>query len=131
MMTASDIFEPRPLFEIGGAQLIFGGTRLPNGQVVSRKPIVNSALTSDRKPRVCRGAGPEFAISAGSPFPIAAEPWSQRLGAQFGSDLVQGRHPSKISGKLRSRSGASPYQCTVMTKIKIFVPYFKSSIVPL
>ena len=50
---------------------------------------------------------------------------------QMGFDQMQRKHTSWISGKCFGCSGASPHQSTLMTKIKIFVPCFKSPIVSL
>ena len=63
---------------------------------------------------------------------------SGKLGGRSGAsphqkrfDQMQRRHPSRTSGKSGSRSEASPLQCTLMTKIKTFVPYFIYPVVSL
>jgi hypothetical protein len=123
---------------------IFGGARLPNGQAVVRKAIVSAALRCDRKRHARRAvslacaafASPSFPTVGRDSGPTAAQLSSQRLGAFRGFGQMQGQHPSKISGKPRSRSGASPHQSSggaspLMTKIKTFVTCFKHPIVPL
>ena len=152
------------IFGFGEMWPKFGGARLPNGQRGFQKSIVNAALKCDRKRHECRlvrrsfrygwvpdkpwsvvgavgpaittFAGPSFPTVARDSGPTAARLPSQRLGAFRGFGQMQGQHPSKVSGKARSRSGASPHQSSggaspLMTNTKTFVPYFKSSMVSL
>ena len=122
----------------GVMEPIFGGARLPNHQTAFQKPTISAALTCDRKRRARRAVGPACATFAGPSFSIVArhsgssaeQPLFQRLGARFDFDQIQGPDKSWVSGKLGGRSGASPHQ-HLMTKIKIFVPYFISPIVSL
>lgn len=140
---------PEPIF--GGTGLIlavpepiFGGARLPNHQTALQKPTINVDLTCDRKRLARRAVGPACATFAGPSFSFvgrhsgstAEQPPSQRLGASMGFGQTQGRHPSKVSGKPRYRSGASPHQSCdsswpLMTNKDFFVPYFKSPMVSL
>src|ERR1700758_4967059 len=124
---------------------IFGRARLPNHQRAFQIPMTNAALACDRKRRPRRAVGPARAKFTGPSFTIlakdvcsaAAAPLSsQRLGAFRGFGQMQGQHPSKISGKPHSRSGASPHQSSggaspLMTITKKFVTYFKHPIVSL
>ena len=132
------------IFGFGGMWPKFGGARLPNGQAVFKKVIVNVALTCDRKRHACRAVGPACDMFGGPSFPIVARDSgptpallsSQRLGAFRGFAQMQGQYPSRISRKPRSRSGASPHQCSdgatpLMTITKTFVTYFRYSIVSL
>jgi hypothetical protein len=138
MMSACNIFG------FGGMWPKFGGARLPNGQAVGQKAIVNAALNRDRKRHACRAVSPVCAAFAGPSFPAVAKDSgptpadvsSQRLGAFRGVGQMQGLDPSRISGKPRSRSGASPHQSSdgassLMTIAKTFVPCFKAPFVSL
>jgi len=129
-----------PILEV--PEPIFGGARLPNGQTALQKPMINVALAGYRKRLARRAvglvcatfAGPSFSIVGRHSASTAAQPPSQRLGASMGFGGMQGRHPSKVSGKPRDRSGASPHQSCdsswpLMTNKDFFVPYFKSPVV--
>jgi hypothetical protein len=143
MMMVPNIFRvPEPI--LGVPEPICGGARLPNDRRAFQKPTVDAALTCDRKRHVCRAVnpasatfpGPSFLIVARASGPTAAQPPSQRLGTFRGFDLMQARHPSGISGKPGSRSGASPHQSCdgsspLMTNQIFSVPYFKPLIVSL
>jgi hypothetical protein len=119
------------IFGFGEMWPKFGGARLPNSQAVFQKAIVDAALTCDRKPHACRAVG--VSRDAG---PTRGQLSSQRLGAFRRFGQMQGQHSSKISGKPRGRSGASPHQSSggaspLMTITKTSVPYSKSPLVSL
>jgi hypothetical protein len=116
----------------------FGGARLANGQAMFQNPIVDAAVTSDRKLHECRAADPAYATFLSPSFlravrnsnPTAEQPFSQRLGTRFDFDQMRGPHKSWVSGKLSGRSGASPHQ-HLMTISKTSVTYFKHPVVSL
>jgi hypothetical protein len=150
MITVSNIFggaEPR----FGVVELIFGGARLRNVQTVFQKPLMNAALTSDRKRHACRAAGPACAKFA-SPFPIVARDSGRPLhrpgpnsSARLGAPIIcKGSTRRGFQGSLAGCSGAtrlsspksSPHQscdhgAALMTITKTFVTYFKHPIVSL
>jgi hypothetical protein len=149
-MTSSDIFGvPEPRFGVveqifGRAQPKFGGARLPNDlemthrdcgsydQIVGVGRIARRAVGTNVRQLFYLGLFAQLRI-------FSLQTWhtfGQRLGALMGFDQMQRQQPSSTSGKPSCRSGASPHQSSagvspLMTKIKIFVPYFKSPIVSL
>jgi hypothetical protein len=150
MMMVPNIFgAAEPIF--GGTGLIlavpepiFGGARLPNHRTALQKPTINVDLTCDRKRLARRAVGPACATFAGPSFSIvgrhsgstAEQPRPNGSARLWASVRRKGGHPSKVSGKPRYRSGASPQQSCdsswpLMTNKDFFVPYFKSPMVSL
>ena len=123
----------------GAAEPMFGRARLPNDLEMTNKEY-GWCYQIVRVGQIARRAVGTNVRQLFCPSPLAqlatlnVQTWytmGQRLGAFMGFDHMLERHPSTTSRKPGNRSGASPYQSTLMTKIKIFVPYFKSPIVSL
>jgi hypothetical protein len=108
MMTASNIFGFAWMSaKFGGAEPIFGGARLPNDlektnrdcgsydQLVEVGRIARRAVGTNLRQLFYRSLFAQLGI-------FSLQRWStfgQRLGAFMGSDLMQGQHPSRTSGK--------------------------------
>jgi len=115
----------------------FGGARLPNGlEMINRDyGLYDQIVGVGRIARRAVGTNvrqlfyPVLFAHLGTSSLQTWHTLGQRLGARLGSDQVLGPCTSWISGEYLCRSGASPHQSTLMTKIKTFVPYFRYPVV--